>query len=944
MASGSATRSRWLTALAILQVLLLTFATSLWWSQRQNTLFHNGAWTLGKGTGKFVFYTFEFLFRPLQRGEVNLAADMGFQEILSAKPEGPGRRLESLACSAGIAPAGYLWVEVGVRGQSRLACRISRRKDYPSGWHRFGDAGDLERFTPLAAAPALSDGARRDRIELLREHGSWTLRVNGRPLGAVPDDLPLDGSFGFRGSGDLGAPVLVGDVEARFSDPGAHRSWSERERFAPRRWAAGTLAASLGFAFAVVLLRLWRRRVVGLLLTPAGRERLARIDDIGTTAILGLLAAGCALRPGATMSIPAAFAAAEIVHLAAFGLGARRGAAPAPVAGLGRAAAAFGTALALLAAAAFARHGDLLGWGRYSTWQRLQNVHPDAFLLRPAATTSSPAYELTAPLRLLPGEPFFVRGGAWRGQVIRVEFVAPRAGTLDLAFQQQAFLTRGDPSGEELPLQRRLLRLSTRGDVASGLASGTHKAAAPFLRINGELLPGAANRLEVRSDERGVAVVLNGKRTRLAAKPLGYGETGLMAWDEPVAVTALRVEATAGQGLRERLLPLAGLLLPLAAVGGLWGLLRLGGAMPLATVAALALGGLAPLGAYLAATLPVERNTLLLLSRERIAWLDLALVAASLSLPALVLFLRQRLRGAVAFFYLACGAVAAALLVFALDQIAATRPELLRRWRPAPDVVVPGELVGKSGDAGPWYAQGRMIGASNHVWRQAFGTRQIAGAKPPGSVRVFLMGGSQAWGSGAADSFSTFDQLLGRRLRARGLPVDVYNAGVNGAGISQVRWTWDGLVAPLAPDVLILDVGLNDSAALAMSPSEAEKQRRRDTLAAEFTALLDRARAGDVDVLLVLEPMCLETTLRPDAATYAGLARIAAERGIPVVAPQEAFARLERDHLLWWDTAHLTPFGQEAMSRLLEGPVAEIVARRSGTHAQGGGGTVTVGR
>jgi lysophospholipase L1-like esterase len=254
---------------------------------------------------------------------------------------------------------------------------------------------------------------------------------------------------------------------------------------------------------------------------------------------------------------------------------------------------------------------------------------------------------------------------------------------------------------------------------------------------------------------------------------------------------------------------------------------------------------------------------------------------------------------------------------------------LLRRWLPADDVVVPGELVEKAGnDDGPWYAQERMIGASNYVWRQAFGTRQIAGAKPVGSVRVFLMGGSQAWGSGAADSFSTFDQLLGRRLRALGLPADVYNAGINGAGISHVRWTWDGLVAPLAPDVLILDVGLNDSAGLAMSRSDAEKQRRREALLTEFTAVLDGARAAGADVLLVQEPMCQETSLRPDAAAYADLARIAAGRGIPVLGAQAALAQLERDHLLWWDTAHLTPFGHEAMSRLLEAPVAEIVRRR----------------
>ncbi len=933
MTSLPAPRSRWLAALALLQVLALAFAVGLWWGQRQNTLFHNGAWTLGKGTGKFVFYTFEFLFRPLERGEVNLAADMGFQEILSARPEGPGRRLETLACSVAIAPAGYLWLELGVSGQSRLACRLSRRADYASGWYRYGPSGDLERFTPLEAPPALGAAA-QDRVELLRGQGGWTVRVNGRALGAVGDDLPPGGSFGFRGSGDAGAAVRVSDVELRFSDPAANRSWSERETFRPRPGAAGTLAAALYFALATLLLRRWRRRVVGLLLSPGGRERLARTDEIGTTAVLVLLAAAIAVRPAAGVLIPTALLAAELVHLLGFGLGARGGP-PAPAAGLGRAAVAFGAALALLAAGALARHGDLLGWGRYSTWQRLKNVHPDAFLLRPATTSSSPRFELQEPRRLLPGEPFFVEGGAWRGQLIRLEFVPPPAGTLDLAFQQQSFLTRGDPRGEELPIQRRLLRLTTRPEVAGGLARGTHKTPSPFAGIDGTPQPGVPNRLEVRSDDRGVTVVLNGRRTLIAAaKPLGHGETGLIAWDAPVEVRSLSVEPTAGQSFRERLLPLGGLLLPLLAVGAVWLVLRSGGALPSATVAALVLGGLVPVGAYLAATLPIERNTLLLLNRERTAWLNLALVAASLALPALVLFLRQRLRWAVGFFYLACGLVVAATLLFAIGQIAATRPELLRRWLPADDVVVPGELVEKAGGgAGPWYAQDRMIGASNYVWRQRFGTRQVAGARPAGSLRVFVMGGSQAWGSGAADSFSTFDQLLARRLAAQGLPADVYNAGVNGAGISRVRWTWEALVAPLSPDVLVLDIGLNDSAGLAMTPDGAEKERRRAALLDELAAVLDRARAGGVEVLLVREPMCQETPLRADAGYYAGLARVAAERGVTVVSPQADFGRLERDHLLWWDTAHLTPFGHEALSRALEAPLAEILRRRLGRGA-----------
>lgn len=918
-------------AALILQTAALALAVAFWWGGRHNTLFHNGNWTVGKNSGKFVFYTYEFLMRPLEKGEVDLSRDMGFQEILSARPEGPGRQLDSLSFECRVAYEAYLFVEVRKVGPRLLAARLSRKSGYESGFYQFGAEGDLERFTPLEAEPPWSETA-WERVELLRDGGSWRLLMNGRTLGSVPDDLPAAGSFGFRGSGRTSAPVRVRDVTLRLREPASGRTWVERERFSATAGVRRVLPGALAFILGYLLLRRWRRSILGAHLQPAARARLAAADEAGVTAAAALALTWAAFQPTLGVIVPGALLAAEIVFAVSFALGSREENPAGFTPRDRRSLVLFALVLSLLAAAAFSRHGDMIGrGGRGSTWWKIKNIHPDAYLVQPPANRPSPAFTLSQPLQVATANPFFPEGRAYRGQRVALDFVMPSSATFDVVFQQQAFLTFGDTRGEELPLQRRLLRLTTRDDVVGGLATGTHKLPSPFLKINGSAVAGATNHLEIDSDEDAVAVTLNGERTVFdGLKPLGLGETGLLAYEAPVTVSALRIDPAASESVRRYLLPLAGLALPAAAVVVVWVILRCAGAVAVGTVASIVLGALVPLAGYLAAILPVDRNSLLLLTRERLEWLELSLVAAAVFLPVLVLFVRRRIRGAVGFFQAACLVLIAAILLFVVDSISAARPQLLRRFIPD-EAVAPGELVDEDPTAGPWYSRNRMIGANNYVWRHRFGTKRV-GEKPAGATRVFLMGGSQAWGSGAADSFSTFDQLVERRLRSKGLAVEVFNAGINGAGVGGVRAFYREVVATCAPDILILDIGLNDSANLASTSVKRKPSLRAAQLEA-FASLLEVCDAAGVSVLLVQEPMCGESSLRPDPEYYAGLERLARERGVRVLAPQEMLWAAEKSQLVWWDTAHLAPFGHELMSRLLEPAVEQLVRERTAGRA-----------
>lgn len=199
--------------------------------------------------------------------------------------------------------------------------------------------------------------------------------------------------------------------------------------------------------------------------------------------------------------------------------------------------------------------------------------------------------------------------------------------------------------------------------------------------------------------------------------------------------------------------------------------------------------------------------------------------------------------------------------------------------------------------------------------------------KPQGMARIFLVGGSQAWGAGAADSHSTFAELLERRLRNRGLPVEISNAGVNGAGISKIRIYYDQQLRQFHPDIILADIGLNDSAVLAQKKKSSARRRHVRRLLSTFNQLLDPCARDKADFILRLEPMSMELALCPDPYYYEGLKSAVQKRGCTVIELLEVTAKMERHSMLWWDTAHLAPTGHHLVARLLEGPTAQVVAR-----------------
>jgi len=92
-------------------------------------------------------------------------------------------------------------------------------------------------------------------------------------------------------------------------------------------------------------------------------------------------------------------------------------------------------------------------------------------------------------------------------------------------------------------------------------------------------------------------------------------------------------------------------------------------------------------------------------------------------------------------------------------------------------------------------------------------TRRSYSDKPPGTVRVFITGGSTAWGSGAPSQRQTISHLLEDMLNARaagGMRYEVINAAFPAWSTTQEKILIQQVIADLRPDVVIMVSGNND--------------------------------------------------------------------------------------------------------------------------------------
>jgi lysophospholipase L1-like esterase len=121
--------------------------------------------------------------------------------------------------------------------------------------------------------------------------------------------------------------------------------------------------------------------------------------------------------------------------------------------------------------------------------------------------------------------------------------------------------------------------------------------------------------------------------------------------------------------------------------------------------------------------------------------------------------------------------------------------------------------------------------ARDHSFRSGLVTEP----RTPGILRIVSLGSSSTYGYGVTAN-QAWSAFLQRRL---GDGVEVINAGVPGSDAECLRWIALGLIKPLAPDIVIVDLSFNDHARLAQFPQREHFERFLST----GVSWLDQQRA-----------------------------------------------------------------------------------------------------
>ncbi len=88
--------------------------------------------------------------------------------------------------------------------------------------------------------------------------------------------------------------------------------------------------------------------------------------------------------------------------------------------------------------------------------------------------------------------------------------------------------------------------------------------------------------------------------------------------------------------------------------------------------------------------------------------------------------------------------------------------------------------------------------------------REIVTKKPPGVRRVFVLGGSGAFGFLASSNQAVFTSLIEQQLRQDGLKIEVINAGVPGFTSRQEFSLLSQKILDYQPDLIVVFNGFND--------------------------------------------------------------------------------------------------------------------------------------
>jgi lysophospholipase L1-like esterase len=187
--------------------------------------------------------------------------------------------------------------------------------------------------------------------------------------------------------------------------------------------------------------------------------------------------------------------------------------------------------------------------------------------------------------------------------------------------------------------------------------------------------------------------------------------------------------------------------------------------------------------------------------------------------------------------------------------------------------------------------------------------------KTVGTIRVAFLGTSQTYGEGAETGATTFvarcHSLVAGRLENDLL--ETYNFSVEGSNSNQLLKEYLESWRFVRSDLLIVNLSNNDSDAASLSVN--------------LRTLVNDVRSMHAQIVFVLEPNSIEGNLVHLKSNHAAIRKLGEELGVPVwdLHGYLSSEAVYDSGMLWWDSVHLTNYGQSLTARWLADQIKPLL-------------------
>lgn len=185
------------------------------------------------------------------------------------------------------------------------------------------------------------------------------------------------------------------------------------------------------------------------------------------------------------------------------------------------------------------------------------------------------------------------------------------------------------------------------------------------------------------------------------------------------------------------------------------------------------------------------------------------------------------------------------------------------------------------------------------------------------TFRILFIGSSQTWGAGASKQSRTFVNNIENKLNKSGIQetqFECINAGIAAVDSSYLLDFYKRECLQLEPRMVVINLSHNDNDI--------------DMFASNLQNMIEISVRAGIQPIFVLEANSVECIKNGLIEKHEAMRRVGATHDVPVIDMHAYLCKKYDEGFLWWDSVHLTDFGQELLSKKLYKELVQVMKNK----------------